>query len=92
MRNRIKNPYFWIGIIGVVLTAMGVNAETFTTWQAVADALTELIKNPYLLGSVAIAVLGVFVDPSSSGLKDVKIGRTVTVHAKGHRDADKVQP
>ncbi|SCJ46410.1 holin%2C phage phi LC3 family [uncultured Eubacterium sp.] len=72
MRNRIKNPYFWIGIIGVVLTAMGVNAETFTTWQAVADALTELIKNPYLLGSVAIAVLGVFVDPSSSGLKDVK--------------------
>ena len=72
MRNRIKNPYFWIGIIGVVLTAMGVNAETFTTWQAVAGALTELIKNPYLLGSVAIAVLGVFVDPSSSGLKDVK--------------------
>ena len=72
MKNRIKNPYFWIGIIGIVLTAMGVNAETFTTWQAVADALLALIKNPYLLGSVAIAVLGVFVDPSSSGLNDVK--------------------
>lgn len=70
MRNRVRNPYFWIGIIGVVLTAMGVNAETFTTWQAVVDALIALIKNPYLLGSVAIAVLGVFVDPSSKGLKD----------------------
>lgn len=70
MKNRIKNPYFWIGIIGVVLTAMGVNAETFTTWEAVANALIGLIKNPYLLGSVAIAVLGVFVDPSSKGLKD----------------------
>lgn len=70
MKNRIRNPYFWIGIIGVVLTAMGVNAETFTTWQAVVDALIALIKNPYLLGSVAIAVLGVFVDPSSKGLKD----------------------
>ena len=70
MRNRVRNPYFWIGIIGVVLTAMGVNAETFTTWEAVADALLALIRNPYLLGSVAIAVLGVFVDPSSRGLKD----------------------
>lgn len=70
MKNRIKNPYFWIGIVGVILTAMGVNAETFTTWQAVAEALLALIENPYLLGSVAIAVLGVFVDPSTKGLKD----------------------
>lgn len=70
MKNRIRNPYFWIGLIGVVLTAMGVNAETFTTWTAVADALLALLNNPYLLGSVAIAVLGVFVDPSTKGLKD----------------------
>lgn len=74
MKHRIKNPYFWIGLAGVILTAMGVNAETFTTWQAVADALLALLKNPYLLGSVAIAVLGVFVDPSTSGLKDGKGG------------------
>lgn len=66
----MKNPYFWIGLIGVILTAMGVNAESFTSWQAVGDALLALINNPYLLGSVAIAVLGVFVDPSTKGLKD----------------------
>ena len=70
MKNRIKNPYFWIGLIGVILTAMGVNAESFTSWQAVGDALTALIANPYLLGSVATAVLGIFVDPSTKGLKD----------------------
>lgn len=70
MNNRIRNPYFWIGLIGVVLTAMGVNAESFSTWSAVKDAFVALIQNPYMLGSVTIAVLGVFVDPSTKGLKD----------------------
>lgn len=74
MNNRIRNPYFWIGLIGVVLTAMGVNAESFSTWSAVKDALVGLIQNPYMLGSVAIAILGVFVDPSTKGLKDGKDG------------------
>ena len=70
MTKRFKNPYFWIGLLGVIFTAMGVDATTLTTWQSVIDAFKGLLYNPFLLVTVAMAVLGVFVDPSTGGLKD----------------------
>lgn len=70
MNNRYKNPWFWIGLVGVILTAMGVNPEMFTSWGVVWQTLKELVSNPFMLGSVAMAVLGVFVEPTTKGLRD----------------------
>lgn len=70
MTKRFKNPYFWVGLLGVIFTAMGVDTTTLTTWQSVIDAFKGLLYNPFLLVTVAMAVLGVFVDPSTGGLKD----------------------
>ena len=67
---RIKNPYFWIGLLGVILAAMGVNAEMFTSWQAVIDQAKAFISNPYMIGSVILAVLGQILDPTTAGLRD----------------------
>lgn len=67
---RMKNPWFWVGLVGVVLAAMGVSPEMLTSWGAVADAALELIANPFMLASVFMAVLGVFVDPTTSGISD----------------------
>lgn len=72
MNNRYKNPWFWIGLLGVILTAMGVNPEMFTSWAVVWQTLKELVSNPFMLGSVAMAVLGVFVEPTTKGLRDGK--------------------
>lgn len=77
-RVRIKNPWFWVGLAGVVLTAMGVNPETFTSWQAVADAFISLAKNPFMLFSVILAILGQFIDPTTKGLKDSERAMTYT--------------
>ena len=70
LKVRVKNPWFWVGLVGVILTAMGINAETLTSWQAVYDALLALVSNPFMLGSVFVAVLGVFVDPTTDGVTD----------------------
>ena len=67
---RMKNPWFWVGLVGVVLAAMGVSPEMLTSWGAVADAALELISNPFMLASGFMAVLGVFVDPTTSGISD----------------------
>lgn len=67
---RMKNPWFWVGLVGVVLASMGVSPEMLTSWGAVADAALELISNPFMLASVFMAVLGVFVDPTTSGVSD----------------------
>lgn len=75
---RLKNPWFWVGLVGVILSAMGISAETLTSWGAVGTALLDLVTNPFMLGSVAIAILGVFVDPTTAGVGDSDQAMTYT--------------
>lgn len=75
---RIKNPWFWVGLVGVVLTAMGISPEMLTSWGAVKEAFFELIGNPYMLGSVIVAVLGIFIDPTTKGITDSERAMTYT--------------
>jgi phi LC3 family holin len=67
---RFKNPWFWVGLGGVILSAMGVSPEMFTSWGAVWEAVVSLFGNPFMLVSVVLAVLGVFVDPTTAGIGD----------------------
>lgn len=67
---RFKNPWFWVGLGGVILSAMGVSPEMFTSWEAVWDAIVNLFGNPFMLVSVVLAILGVFVDPTTAGISD----------------------
>lgn len=79
---RIKNPWFWVGLFGTILTAMGVNPEMFTSWGAVLDAIRSLISNPFQIGCVVLAVLGVFVDPTTAGVGDSTRALTYTTPNK----------
>lgn len=70
--DRFKNPWFWIGILGVIFSSMGVSPETLTSWTILKEQLIILISNPYMIVCVVMAVLGVFVDPTTKGIKDNK--------------------
>lgn len=67
---RIKNPYFWLGIVGVLFTAMGINYEALTTWDILIQHFKQLIGNPYMIFSIILSVIGVINDPTTVGLKD----------------------
>ena len=67
---RFKNPWYWVGLGGVILSAMGVSPEMFTRWSAIWEAIVNLFSNPFMLVSVILAVLGVFVDPTTAGISD----------------------
>lgn len=69
---RMKNPWFWVGLCGTILTAMGVSPEMFTSWGMIWDAIVDVVGNPFMLFSVVLAVLGVFIDPTTSGISDSK--------------------
>ena len=30
---RLKNPYFWFGLVAIILTAVGAEPEIFTSWE-----------------------------------------------------------
>jgi phi LC3 family holin len=73
---RAKNPYFWFGVIGVIITAMGADVSMFTSWVAVWDAIVDLFTNPFMLGCVAVAVTGIFIDPTTKGICDSSLAMT----------------
>ncbi len=80
---RFKNPVYWIGLIGVIFTAMGVSPEMFTDWGIVYQNFIDLIKNPYMLVSVIVAIIGYNADHTTYGLRDSK--RALT-YKKPHKD------
>lgn len=67
---RMKNPWFWVGVVAVALTAIGVEPETFTSWQAVLEGLLSVLSNPVQLVTAFLSILSVFVDPTTSGISD----------------------
>lgn len=79
---RMKNPWFWIGLGGTILAAMGVSPEIFTSWGAVWEAVCSLFSNPFQIGCVFLAVLGVFVDPTTAGVSDSTRALTYTTPNK----------
>ena len=79
---RAKNPWFWVGLIGTIMAAMGVSPEMFTSWGAVLEAIRSLCSNPFQIGCVVLAVLGVFVDPTTAGIGDSTRAMTYTTPNK----------
>ena len=67
---RFKNVWFWVGVGGVLLTALGIEPEMLTSWEALRQAVMDVLGNPFLLGSAAIALLGQFIDPTTAGIGD----------------------
>lgn len=69
---RAKNPYFWIGLIAVILASIGVSPESLTSWGILGEQIRILIQNPFALGCIFIAILGYINDPTTKGLTDSK--------------------
>lgn len=69
---RVKNVYFWIGLIGVILTAVGANPAMLTSWTILVEQVKAAISNPFLIGCTIVAVIGYINDPTTSGLSDSK--------------------
>lgn len=73
---RVKNPYFWIGLIAVILAAVGVSPECLTSWAILWEKVMALLGNPFAIGCMIVAIIGYVNDPTTSGLKDSQLART----------------
>lgn len=67
---RLKNPWFWVGVVSIIITAIGLDPTTMTSWGAVWNAAVAVLHNPVQLVTVVLAVLAVFIDPTTAGLSD----------------------
>ena len=69
---RIKNPYFWIGLIATILAAVGVSPECITSWAILWEKIMALLQNPFAIGCMLVAIIGYVNDPTTKGISDSK--------------------
>lgn len=79
---RMKNPWFWVGVVSVAITAIGVDPQTFTSWAAVWEGVKGVLSNPVQLCTMCLAVLSVFIDPTTAGIGDSDRAKAYTVPLK----------
>lgn len=82
IKVRVHNPWFWVGVVSVAITAIGVDPQTFTSWAAVWDGIKAVLSNPVQLVTMCLAVLSVFIDPTTAGVTDSENALTYTAPKK----------
>ena len=86
MKDKLKNPYFLLGIVAVVFASAGVDVATLSSWPLLVDALLSIVNNPFTLLCVILALLAIFNDNSTPGLDGInKLKEIFTIKEKGDK-------
>ena len=75
---RFKNPYFWFGLVAVILAAVGVSPESLTSWEVLRFQVLELLNNPFAIGCTIVAIVGYITDHTTAGIGDSQQALTYT--------------
>ena len=68
---KLKNPYFYISVIGLIFSASGVDFNQLTSWPLLGKALIDILNNPVCVVAVITAFLGIWNDNSTKGLDKI---------------------
>ncbi len=80
LKVRFKNPIFIAQFILAILTPIlayaGLTLQDLTTWNALGKLLIDALRNPYVLGLIAVSVWNALNDPTTAGVADSKLAMT----------------
>ena len=86
MKDKLRNPYFILGIVAVIFSAAGVDIATLSSWPLLAAALLSIVNSPFTLLCVIFALLAMFNDNSTCGLDRIdKLKEIFTIKKKGDK-------
>ena len=57
MKDKLKNPYFWLSTLALIFSASGVDFQQLTTWPLFVEALADIVKKPVAIVAVVTAFL-----------------------------------
>ena len=69
---KLKNPYFYLSVVGLIFSASGVDFTQLTSWNLFWQALLGILENPVCVVAVITALLGIWNDNSTKGLDGIK--------------------
>lgn len=80
LKVRFKNPIFIAQLILAILTPIlayaGLTVQDLTSWSKLGEILLGAIRNPYVLGLIAVSVWNALNDPTTEGVKDSELAMT----------------
>ena len=59
---KLRNPYFYISVIGLIFSAAGVDFNSLTSWHLLGKALLDILNNPVSTLAVITALTGIWMD------------------------------
>jgi len=68
MKEKLKNPYFWLSVFALIFSAAGVDFQQLTSWSLLGEALYGILQNPVAIVAIITAFLGIWNDNSTKGL------------------------
>lgn len=68
LKEKLKNPYFWLSLFALIFSASGVDFQQLTSWTLLGQALFGILQNPVAIVAVVTAFLGIWNDNSTKGL------------------------
>ena len=71
---KLKNPYFWLSIVGLLFASAGIDFNTLTSWQLLGEALLSILNNPVSVVAVLTALVGIWNNNDTPGLDSIKKG------------------
>ena len=72
MKDKLRNPYFWLSTFALIFSASGVDFNELTSWALLGKALVGIVNNPVSIVAVITAFLGIWNDNSTKGLDKFK--------------------
>lgn len=80
---RFKNPVFIaqliLAILMPILAYAGLTLQDLTSWEVLGKILLGAIKNPYVLGLIAVSVWNALNDPTTQGISDSALAMTYKI-------------
>ena len=73
MKDKLKNPYFWLSTFALIFSASGVDFNQLTSWVLLGEALLGILNNPVSIVAIVTAFLGIWNDNSTKGLDKPKL-------------------
>ena len=70
---KLKNPYFWLSIVGLLFASAGIDFQTLTSWQLLGEALLSILNNPVSVVAVCTTLVGIWNDNSTKGLDGINV-------------------
>lgn len=68
MKEKFKNPYFWLSTFALIFSAAGIDFNQLTNWQLLGQAMFGILQNPVAIVAIITAFLGIWNDNSTKGL------------------------